>query len=335
MDICGGTTFGREKRNDLIEMKGSYYSGELCTASPVFYGEKITGEKVSRIEPPSTDYELLESAGAKFAGRTVIELEGGEMKVVNAEHPAGIKQAFPESGVVYVENTKGQTCPKSTPFGGNEVYESGSQYCGDVYVKGYYNKSLTIGAQNDVIIVGNLTEESVGKEAAAKSVAPTGSATLGLIAEEFVRVFHPVKCSFGCQDERDAGKVTGKCNYSNEVAGEGPPEGWGLSHYGAKSGWGSLNSPVIDAGILSTKHSWEVDHFLCGNTLGTLHVWGAIAQFWRGRVCCATTFEPGPGYSKDYNYDERLKTNQPPELPQPDQHRRLENRARDRMTPQG
>lgn len=311
------TVFGRAGKNDAIEMKGGHYAWPQgfggCSNSPTINGEYFKGEQVNELKPPATDYELLEASPTKFSGRTVIELEGGQMKVVNAEHPAGITQAFPVSGVVYVENAKVGTCPKYTPFAGNETYE-GDSACGDVYVKGKYNKSLTIGAQNDVIIVGNLYEESTG----GASVQPTGSATLGLIAEEFVRVFHPVKCGGGsCEDEKTAGSLNGPCNYEDQSAKEGPPENWGWSAYGAKSGWGSLNSPVIDAAILSTKHSWIVDHFLCGNSLGTLHTWGAIAQFWRGRVCCNNTYTPGTGYLKDYNYDERMKTSQPPSFLSP------------------
>ena len=313
--LCGNTSFGRTGHNDKIEVKGEFYKWpELftCTNNPTEHGEYIHGEKVEELKPPSTDYELLESAGLTFEGRTVIELEGNMMKVVNSEFPKGEKIPFPESGVIYVQNAEKGTCPKYTPFNGNETYE-GDAACGDVYVKGTYSKSLTIGAQNDVIIVGSVTEESTK----GANVQPTGTATLGLIAEEFVRVFHPVKCTFTCTDTKTHGSVNGSCNYSDGAEKEGPPEKWGYEAYGAKSGWGSTTSPIIDAAILSTKHSFIVDHFLCGNNLGTLHVWGAIAQFWRGRVCCATTLEPGTGYLKEYNYDERLKTDQPPSFLSP------------------
>lgn len=315
VELCGATTFGREGSKDAIEVKGEFYKDpELfgCSSAPKINGEEITGSQVSELRPPSTNFELLEASPTKFSGRTVIELEGSQMKVVNSEYPAGTKIAFPTSGVVYVENAKVGTCPKYTPFAGNETYENDGP-CGDVYIKGTYNKSLTIGAQNDVIIAGNLTEETV----AGASAQPKGAATLGLIANEFVRVFHPVKCSFSCKDERNAGATTGTCNYTDQAAKEGPPGTWGLSAYPANSGWGALKNPVIDAAILSTKHSWIVDHFLCGSNLGILHVWGAIAQFWRGRVCCATTLEPGTGYLKEYNYDERLKTQQPPSFLSP------------------
>ena len=76
---------------------------------------------------------------------------------------------------------------------------------------------------------------------------------------------------------------------------------------------GSPTGMIVDAAILSTKHSWIVDNYLCGNTLGTLTVWGSIAEFWRGPVGSGTH-----GYaSKDYTYDERLQTNQPPSFLSP------------------
>ena len=72
---------------------------------------------------------------------------------------------------------------------------------------------------------------------------------------------------------------------------------------------------MIDAAILSTKNSFIVDNFSCGASLGELIVWGAIAQFWRGRV---TKGIGEAGYpEKNYNYDERLATKQPPNFLSP------------------
>ena len=53
---------------------------------------------------------------------------------------------------------------------------------------------------------------------------------------------------------------------------------------------------------------------MCGANLGELTVWGVIAQDWRGRV---TAGSGGAGYAKNYNYDERLKTKQPPNFLSP------------------
>ena len=90
-------------------------------------------------------------------------------------------------------------------------------------------------------------------------------------------------------------------NSTNATAGERPAEEFG----------GPLNNPVIDAAILSTKHSWGVDNFSCGGPLGEITIWGSIAENFRGRVTCCLS---GGDYIKDYKYDERLKTIQPPDF---------------------
>ena len=77
---------------------------------------------------------------------------------------------------------------------------------------------------------------------------------------------------------------------------------------------GRTTDLVIDAAILSTKNSFIVDNFCCGPRWG-IEVWGAIAQFWRGRV---TEGQGEAGYpEKRYNYDERLATKQPPNFLSP------------------
>ena len=58
--------------------------------------------------------------------------------------------------------------------------------CGDIYIKGVYSTGLTVAAANDVIVTSSLTNSTDpdGK------TAPTGSATLGLVADDYVRVKH-------------------------------------------------------------------------------------------------------------------------------------------------
>ena len=55
--------------------------------------------------------------------------------------------------------------------------------CGNVYISGKYNESLTVIAENDVIINGSLT--ATGGSGGGE---PTGSSTLGLIADKYVRL---------------------------------------------------------------------------------------------------------------------------------------------------
>jgi hypothetical protein len=70
----------------------------------------------------------------------------------------------------------------------------------------------------------------------------------------------------------------------------------------------------IDAAILALNHSFYVQTWNQGSTLGTLTVNGVIAQKYRGAV---GTFSGSPpvtnhGYDKDYHYDSRLKIMSPP-----------------------
>jgi hypothetical protein len=85
------------------------------------------------------------------------------------------------------------------------------------------------------------------------------------------------------------------------------------------NGAGSLVNPVIDAAIFSVEDSFIIDNFDCGGTSGTttalgdLNVNGAIIQKFRGRigesVGAAANYS---GYIKNYWYDERLQSIEPP-----------------------
>ena len=57
-------------------------------------------------------------------------------------------------------------------------------------------------------------------------------------------------------------------------------------------------------------HSFGVQSYQYGAKLGTLKVYGSLAQRFRGPV--GTTGSPGTGYLKDYNYDSRLRYAPPP-----------------------
>jgi hypothetical protein len=290
VDISGSPSFGRNTK-DLIEMNEGFYGG-----APTFIGTYVKGG--ATLSPPATDEELLETAGLKFKGRTVIELEEGSPNTMSGttynakgEKEEFKKKPFPANGVIYVENnSKVASCTiEYSPFVYDKNYEEEEKtpYCGDVYIKGKYTESLTVSSQHDVIVIGPIetTHEGSGK--------PTGVGTLGLIANDFVRVYHPVNGSgTGTKNSCPGG--------SNQSKGEDPRK------------WGSNENLVVDAAILSTKNSWIVDNFACGSSLNELIVWGAIAQDWRGRVTS------GGGYPhKNYNYDERFKTEQPPSFLSP------------------
>ena len=144
-----------------------------------------------------------------------------------------------------------------------------SSNCGNVYVSGTYNKDITIGADNDIIVTEDFKSGNL-------------ATTLGgLIANNFVRVYHPV-------------------------------DGWNGSATDCDND-GGPGSIQIDAAILALSHSFIADNWYCGNPLGTLTINGAIAQKFRGTV---STFSSGSsvatGYAKDYNYNRALRYREPP-----------------------
>ena len=104
---------------------------------------------------------------------------------------------------------------------------------------------------------------------------------LGLIPDKFARIYHPVNRSgSSCSD-----------------------------------GTGEMTNVTVDAAILALTHSFTVDNYECGNKLGTLTVRGAIAQKYRGPVGTGGT--AGTGYTKDYQYDQRLALRSPPRFMNP------------------
>ncbi|HXP38358.1 MAG TPA: hypothetical protein VN817_11390 [Solirubrobacteraceae bacterium] len=212
-------TFGRNSE-DPIEMNGGHYAASGCGNSPNIVG-KYT-ESAGSLLPPETDAELLETAGLKFSGRTELTLATGSPNTITATviNPTTQKKetlppkTFPTNGVIYVENSSsGCGIAKYTPFGSDTEHDTG---CGNVYVHGEYTESLTIASADDVIVNGNLTTTS------EEGGAPTGGATLGLIAQNFVRVYHPVKKGYEPTHATPAispePPVNGKCVSTKELS---------------------------------------------------------------------------------------------------------------------
>ncbi|MGH2907426.1 MAG: hypothetical protein ACRDKI_11765 [Solirubrobacterales bacterium] len=105
--------------------------------------------------------------------------------------------------------------------------------------------------------------------------ASSDTAVLGMIGENFVRVRH----------------------YANTTCGN------------TTNTSGNPRVNYIDGAILTLKHSFIVDQYACGSSLGTLHISGVLAQEYRGTV---GTGNGTTGYLKDYRYDYRYKYLTPP-----------------------
>jgi len=280
---CGTPVFGRTT-TDLIEMTGPFpgwkaVGGSGCSGSPTFKGPVRTG--VTKLTMPTTNATIEAAAqpGYLFTGTTKIRFNGAtnDMTVTtnynpirNTFDPGGsvTTKPLPANGVIYVKTSTG--CGTIVPPIDASYGEPTS--CGNLYVSGTYTASMTLAAKNDIII-----RPDTNSATSASLVKPAGSDwVLGLIANNFVRVYHNVST------DRDGG-----CD--NNIAPV-------------------LDDVTIDAAILSLAHSFVVDNWRCGNDLDQLKVTGAIAQKYRGAV---GTTKPS-GYTKDYNYDDRLRYRSPP-----------------------
>ena len=280
---CDRPDFGRTK-NDAIELGGKDpgWTRDCSNVTPNFLGTRVWPG--GTLPMPPTNKELLEIADPayRFNGRTTIVLNGANMTITNAAF--GTKSmALPANGVIYVGSLG---CP--TGYSRKQEYKNPSS-CGDVYVQGKYGKDLTIAAANDIIVTNDVTRDLT---------ATNGSGLLmGLVADNFVRVYHPVRNWDGsdCENSPDSSN-SGKFNPG--------------------SGAGYLDGPMsitIQSAMLALNHSFIVDNYYCGgNDLGTLNVDGAIAQQFRGPVGTGSGSTVSTGYLKNYTYNDRLRYREPP-----------------------
>ncbi|MEA2381873.1 MAG: hypothetical protein QOH72_1844 [Solirubrobacteraceae bacterium] len=283
MYTCGAFTLGASS-TDRIESGRSWRlapssscKGTTAT-SPNMVGTFVPGAGTVEMPPTDSDLATVATSTYTFTGNTKILLRAdGNVDVTNGGTTTTM--AYPTNGVIYVKNA---TCPigyqplnpynQVPPITATNPYASVPAGCGQAWVHGTYNKDLTIAAEDDVVIDGDVLE------------ATGADARLGLIANNFVRVAHPVdrnatdpaKCT-----EPSTGKITGR---------------------------------EIDAAMLSLQHSIMVDNYYCGGNLGTLKITGVLAQNFRGAV---GTNAGATGFTKDYNYDRRLNFRGPPHFLDP------------------
>jgi hypothetical protein len=207
---------------------------------------------------------------------------------------------------------------------------------GNLYVEGDLKGSVTMAAQNNVIVTNNLTTPATTPptDGSGNVVDASGSDIAGLVAANSVIVYHPVSRD----SVTGAASVTSGTNCSATV-GNVPTSTTGTMGTSDKCVWsqtqtfnntastandiaypGQTNSTTpraIYASIETLQHSFWVDNYKYGNPLGKLSVRGSIAQKWRGIVGTGTTAtSTATGFNKDYGYDTRLKFLSPPYFPQ-------------------
>ncbi|HEY3019893.1 MAG TPA: hypothetical protein VGJ32_06850, partial [Solirubrobacteraceae bacterium] len=293
--ICGNPSFGQSAA-DRIETEAPVGQGlrnagpapgEALWSCPNAYGPVMNGtlkEAADPMDMPPSNGALASvvSPCCHFVGKTRIQFNSdGSMTVKN---PAmGLDDApmtQPANGVIYVSNDTTSSCPAYNPANTDAAPDA----CGTLRVKGTYTQNMTLAAENDIVVTGDL------------EYASGSTALLGLIAQKYARVWHPTGTTtaqwYGTASGAATFNAAGQCNSGDT---------------------GALATIEIDAAILTIDHSFLVDNWTCGSVRRVeLKVVGAIAQAFRGPVAGASS-----GYQKNYIYDTRLKYRAPPNFLNP------------------
>jgi Tfp pilus assembly protein PilX len=207
--------------------------------------------------------------------------------------------------------------PGSTPADSHQsTFDCGQ---GNVYVEGTVKGRLTIAAQNNIIVTGDLLIDGATAGAPA-----AGTSLIGLVASNSVAVLHPVTRNMGDKTGPVVARTAGGTATCPATQNGNPTSsGSNLTCTFTYTRTADTSNPYNDtyaaganryiyASIQTLAHSFWVHAFDKGNDLGNLVVRGSIAQKWRGAVGTGG----GTGFIKDYGYDSRLQFASPPYFPQ-------------------
>jgi len=341
--ICNGASFGRDGMDDKLEVASpvaaqwNAVKSENASATPAYstaengwydctaptlnaakqFSHVTVNAKAEILQLPPNNVVLKDYAARNGAahwprlnGRACLKFTGGDNVDVYPQaqtnwgiYPTNIKctgspvsKKIPSGGVIYAENDPNVPCQPRYGTNSATSYTS-SASCGDIAIEGTYGASVTIGAENDIIITGDLKREA------------NTSALLGLVANGYVRIYHPLN-----GDPYLASNQSDGLSLCNKPGG-------GISEIPSPA-----FTPVarIDAAILSMQHTLQLDNMFCG-TLPKLTVNGSVSVYWAAfnKWDPAMPFLPGwlktllgvsaRGYVvRDWQYDGLLKTAQPP-----------------------
>ncbi|MCU0301614.1 MAG: hypothetical protein MUF35_08445 [Candidatus Nanopelagicales bacterium] len=190
---------------------------------------------------------------------------------------------------------------------------------GNVYIEGTVKGRVTIAAENNVVVTGDL---GIASTSLGSMPGNDPGDIVGLVAQNSVVVYHPVQVTSWSVTE--GGGTSQSCGTSpsatptsgvNGATCTYTPNGWAnldyLSPPATFAGTGQKHRWIY-ASIQTLAHSFWVASYDKGAPVGTLSVRGSIAQRWRGIV---GTGSISTGYFKDYSYDKRLQTTSPPYFP--------------------
>ena len=310
IQMCGSPTFNGKTSTGWNPTSGARWVDACPTSHPNFANSGDPQYAGILAIPPSNSaiktQTTTTAGGCLYTGPTRIRLlSSGQMTVnspfskqTNNSCPTNGTGNKPSNGVIYVQNVPSSSsdvnytngCPysvnsQSHPLGMPIANETTSYGCrnGDAFVEGTLKGQLTIAADNNIEITWNLTYNG----------GTSGTDLLGLIANNYVEIWHPVSCSNGNCNNLNA-------NFPGETARGAP-----------------FSSPTIQSAMLAVNHRIRLQNAGSGSTLGTLTIYGVLGQRFRGPVGAVSGTTLVAGMAKSYNYDQRLKYQSPPKYLDP------------------
>ena len=160
-------------------------------------------------------------------------LSNSSSSVVSSSACVGTNKALPSDGVIFVQNVPADpadpnytaACRTATQLGGSATvnqplgypqrYDITQYGCqdGDVFIQGTLAGRLTVAADNNIDIIGNLTYNG----------GTGGSDLLGLVANNYVEIYHPVgDCGSSSAPCDNGSKVNGYYNLDDVAEGSRP-----------------------------------------------------------------------------------------------------------------
>ena len=267
--------------------------------APVFAAGPPNGQHFITLPPSGKSLQSKTTPGAAgtgclYTGPTAITITGATMTVLSPDtkltnvNCVGTNVPLPVNRTIYVQDIPGVGDPNYGPCMITVNWSGDACGQGDAFVRGNLTDELTVVADNNIILTGNVTYDSF--------TATGPRRVLGLIATNSVLVNHPVTqtgCAGGTADS------AGWCNVTGTVA-------FGSDNYAVP-----LTNPTINAAMLSLQHSFSVLNFDKGLTtgLGAVRLKGSVAGKF---MDTEGTFDSSTGllihgYDVDYGYDKRLR----------------------------
>lgn len=198
--------FGNDNKGDRIEVFDYGQGDRAFRVGTTYYNAPArrgtgtilaVGDNGGYLDLPESNDDLKiyadpnngdpDERGLTFWGTTQILLRNnGTVDINNADVNGGAttNYAVPTSGVIRVGSTRSD-CVFNTNT--SAMYPFLNAGCGLAEVRGTYNKPLTITADADIVITGNVVKD-----------AGSPTAVLGLIGNQFVRIRHYYKSSGAC-----------------------------------------------------------------------------------------------------------------------------------------